>query len=65
MDVQAATPVVMEAKYELLNRGGILQCEYDTAKFVDVGGLEKLKHWLTQRKPAFIKKLVPRTSIRQ
>ncbi len=56
MDVQAATPVVMEAKYELLNRGGILQFEYDTAKFVDVGGLEKLKHWLTQRKPAFMKK---------
>ena len=56
MDVQAATPVVMEAKYELLNRGGILQFEYDTAKFVDVGELEKLKHWLTQRKPAFMKK---------
>jgi SpoVK/Ycf46/Vps4 family AAA+-type ATPase len=45
---------VMEAKYELLNRGGILQFEYDTAKFNDVGGLEKLKHWLKQRKPAFI-----------
>lgn len=47
-------PKVMEAKYELLNRGGILQFEYDTAKFNDVGGLEKLKHWLTQRKPAFL-----------
>ena len=47
-------PRVMEAKYELLNRGGILQFEYDTAKFNDVGGLEKLKHWLTQRKPAFL-----------
>lgn len=45
---------VMEAKYELLNRGGILQFEYDTAKFNDVGGLDKLKHWLAQRKPAFI-----------
>jgi SpoVK/Ycf46/Vps4 family AAA+-type ATPase len=45
---------VMEAKYELLNRGGILQFEYDTAKFNDVGGLEKLKHWLKQRKPAFM-----------
>ena len=47
-------PVVMQAKYDLLNRGGILQFEYDTAKFNDVGGLEKLKHWLAQRKPAFI-----------
>ena len=49
-------PRVMEAKYELLNRGGILQFEYDTAKFNDVGGLQKLKHWLTQRKPAFMNK---------
>jgi SpoVK/Ycf46/Vps4 family AAA+-type ATPase len=47
---------VMEAKYELLNRGGILQFEYDTAKFHDVGGLEKLKQWLQQRKPAFMNK---------
>lgn len=45
---------VMEAKYELLNRGGILQFEYDTAKFNDVGGLENLKHWLQQRKAAFM-----------
>ncbi len=49
-------PLIMEAKYELLNRGGILQFEYDTAKFSDVGGLEKLKHWLSQRKPAFMNK---------
>jgi SpoVK/Ycf46/Vps4 family AAA+-type ATPase len=47
-------PLVMQAKYELLNRSGILQFEYDTAKFSDVGGLEKLKHWLAQRKPAFM-----------
>ncbi len=36
-------PGVMQAKYELLNRGGILQFEYDTTSFGDVGGLEKLK----------------------
>lgn len=47
-------PDVMQAKYELLNRGGILQYEYDTAKFRDVGGLENLKRWLTLRKPAFL-----------
>lgn len=47
---------VMAAKYELLNRGGILHFEYDTAKFGDVGGLEKLKQWLKQRKPAFMNK---------
>ncbi len=49
-------PNVMQAKYELLNRGGILHFEYDTAKFSDVGGLKKLKHWLTLRKPAFLNK---------
>jgi SpoVK/Ycf46/Vps4 family AAA+-type ATPase len=43
----------MQAKYELLNRGGALQFEYDTARFRDVGGLSRLKSWLTQRKPAF------------
>jgi len=46
-------PSVMQAKYELLNRGGILHFEYDTAKFSDVGGLSKLKDWLAQRRTAF------------
>jgi SpoVK/Ycf46/Vps4 family AAA+-type ATPase len=46
-------PEVMKAKYELLNKGGVLQFEYDTAKFGDVGGLARLKHWLGQRRPAF------------
>ncbi|MGI9260691.1 MAG: AAA family ATPase [Woeseiaceae bacterium] len=47
-------PEVMQAKYELLNRGGILHFEYDTAKFSDVGGLNNLKQWLKLRKPAFL-----------
>jgi len=46
-------PHVMQAKYELLNRGGALQFEYDTATFSDVGGLSHLKAWLSQRRPAF------------
>ena len=46
-------PGVMQAKYELLNRGGALQFEYDTARFRDVGGLERLKTWLAQRRAAF------------
>ena len=48
-------PGVMQAKYELLNRGGILQYEYDTAKFSEVGGLSKLKEWLATRRMAFVK----------
>lgn len=46
-------PGVMQAKYELLNRGGALQFEYDTARFSDVGGLTRLKEWLSQRKAVF------------
>ncbi len=46
-------PGVMQAKYELLNRGGALQFEHDTARFNDVGGLERLKTWLKQRRPVF------------
>jgi len=46
-------PQVMQAKYELLNRGGALQFEYVTATFGDVGGLSRLKSWLSQRRPAF------------
>ena len=47
-------PGVMQAKYELLNRGGILQYEYDTTRFAEVGGLSNLKRWLELRKPAFM-----------
>jgi SpoVK/Ycf46/Vps4 family AAA+-type ATPase len=46
-------PAVMQAKYELLNRGGVLAFEYDTAQFADLGGMNRLKDWLRLRKPAF------------
>jgi SpoVK/Ycf46/Vps4 family AAA+-type ATPase len=46
-------PAVMQAKYELLNRGGVLAFEYDTAQFADLGGMARLKEWLRLRKPAF------------
>ena len=46
-------PEVMKAKYELLNQGGSLQFEYDTAKFNELGGMEKLKSWMSQRKAAY------------
>ncbi len=47
-------PAVMQGKYELLNRGGILHYEYDTAQFAEVGGLSRLKQWLQIRKSAFV-----------
>jgi SpoVK/Ycf46/Vps4 family AAA+-type ATPase len=46
-------PGVMQAKYELLNRSGVLSFEYDTAQFADLGGMARLKEWLKLRKPAF------------
>ncbi len=46
-------PDVMQAKYELLNSGGALQFEYETAEFSEVGGLANLKSWLSHRRAAF------------
>jgi SpoVK/Ycf46/Vps4 family AAA+-type ATPase len=43
-----------KAKYELLNKGGVLFYEPDTAQFSEVGGLKKLKAWLEQRRPLFV-----------
>lgn len=47
-------PEVLKAKYELLNSGSVLQFEYETEKFSDVGGFKNVKQWLKQRKQAFI-----------
>jgi SpoVK/Ycf46/Vps4 family AAA+-type ATPase len=44
---------LLAAKYQLLNRGGTLSFEADTAKFADVGGMKNLRRWIQQRKAAF------------
>lgn len=44
---------VMAAKYRLLNDGGVLSYEYDTAAFADVAGFRNVKVWLEQRRQAF------------
>jgi SpoVK/Ycf46/Vps4 family AAA+-type ATPase len=44
---------VMEAKYQLLNRGGALSYEHDTAQFAELGGMRRLKDWLQRRRAAF------------
>jgi len=52
--IQASdVPLVMHAKYELLNRQGILRYEHETARFADVAGLANLKSWLEKRCAAF------------
>ena len=46
-------PEVMQAKFELLGQDGVLSYEYDTARFAEVGGLGRLKEWLSLREPVF------------
>lgn len=46
-------PNVMKAKYDLLNKDGILHFEYETEKFSDIGGFSNLKQWLEKRQMAF------------
>jgi SpoVK/Ycf46/Vps4 family AAA+-type ATPase len=46
-------PVVMQAKFQLVGRDGVLSYEYDTARFAEVGGLARLKRWLSLREPVF------------
>lgn len=46
-------PDVNRAKFGLLDMGGVLSFEYDTARFSDVGGLQNLREWLTKREQAF------------
>ncbi len=47
-------PEVLNAKYELIGQEGLLSFEYDTARFAEVGGFERLKRWIAVRKPAFL-----------
>ena len=44
---------LLNAKYQLLNRGGTLSYEADTAQFADIGGMKNLRRWIAQRKAAF------------
>ncbi len=47
-------PVIMQAKYELISKDGVISFEYDTAIFSEVAGQQRLKQWLEQRRKAFI-----------
>jgi SpoVK/Ycf46/Vps4 family AAA+-type ATPase len=46
-------PNVLAAKHRLLDQGGAVSFEFDTARFGDVGGLRNLKRWLEMRRAAF------------
>lgn len=42
-------------KHALLGQDSVLSFEMDTARFVDVAGLENLKRWLERRRDSFLK----------
>ena len=46
-------PRIFKAKHELLNRGGVLSYEPDTAQFAELGGMLRLRRWLLTRRAAF------------
>jgi SpoVK/Ycf46/Vps4 family AAA+-type ATPase len=49
----ADVPAVTQAKYQLLNRGGVLSFEYETARLDDLAGFGSVKRWLEQRRSVF------------
>ena len=51
---QADVAELAKAKFELLNKDGLLHFEYETAQFADVAGLSRLKQWIAQRRAAFL-----------
>ena len=50
---ESEMPEVMRAKYELLGRDSPLTFEYETAKFAEIGGMQRLRQWLELRKSFF------------
>ena len=52
---QADVAELSRAKFELLNKDGLLHFEYETARFADVAGLVNLKRWVEQRRAAFLR----------
>lgn len=52
-------PAIMEAKYRLLDLGGVLAFEMDTGKFTNVAGMKNLKSWLDKRRDVFLSDTAP------
>ncbi len=52
-------PELARAKFQLLDRDGLLHFEYHTAQFAEVAGLAKLKTWVAQRRAAFHRAKTP------
>ncbi|MDH5737450.1 MAG: AAA family ATPase [Gammaproteobacteria bacterium] len=52
--LESDLPEINKAKFALMDMEGVLSFEYDTAQFSEVGGLKRLKNWLTERKEAWL-----------
>lgn len=51
---QEDLPTLNQAKFSLLDMQDVLSFEQDTARFADVGGLQRFKRWLADRQAAFL-----------
>lgn len=47
-------PELMQSKFNLLNRSGLLHYEYATASFADVAGVSRVRAWVQQRRAVFL-----------
>lgn len=47
-------PELMQSKFDLLNRSGLLHYEYATASFADVAGVTHLREWVQRRRAVFL-----------
>ncbi|MBN8948017.1 MAG: AAA family ATPase [Rhodanobacter sp.] len=47
-------PVLMQSKFNLLNRSGLLHYEYATASFADIAGVARVREWVQRRRPVFL-----------
>jgi hypothetical protein len=47
-------PELMQSKFELLNRSGLLHFEYATASFADVAGIRRVREWVQRRRAVFL-----------
>ena len=50
----ADLPELMQSKFDLLNRSGLLHYEYATASFADIAGVGRLREWVQRRRAVFL-----------
>ncbi len=51
---QQDLPELMQSKFDLLNRSGLLHFEYATASFADIAGVSRVREWVQRRRAVFL-----------